>query len=90
MLKSAIRQTKSIALAAVIAVALFAPPAAASELSQDEIDRIMSMRAAPYREDAELEPLPPGKSSMPSLPAKRKFLQLWLNNLPGTGQKTEP
>ena len=60
MQKSAIRQTISIALAAVIAVALFAFPAAASELSQDEIDRIMSMRAAPYREDAELEPLPPG------------------------------
>ena len=61
MQKGAIRQTISIALAAVIAVALFAfSPAAASELSQDEIDRIMSMRAAPYREDAELEPLPPG------------------------------
>ena len=39
MQKSAIRQTISIALAAVIAVALFAFPAAASELSQDEIDR---------------------------------------------------
>ena len=61
MLVCAMRQTISIALAAVIAVALFAfSPAAASELSQDEIDRIMSMRAAPYREDAELEPLPPG------------------------------
>ena len=61
MQKSAIRQTISIALAAVIAVALFAfPPAAASELSQDEIDRIMSMRAAPYREYAVLEPLPLG------------------------------
>lgn len=61
MAKSAKKQTLFIALATLAAIALFATTAAAGELSQDEIDRIMSLRAAPYRESLEeRDPLPPG------------------------------
>ena len=50
MQKSAIRQTISIALAAVIAVALFAFPAAASELSQVYFGRRRAAYALPGRD----------------------------------------
>lgn len=64
MTKSAINHLISITLAALASVALFAQQApAAEELSQDEIDRIMSMRAAPYRNaptGEDREPLPQG------------------------------
>lgn len=63
MTKSAINHLISITLAALASVALFAQQVpAAEELSQDEIDRIMSMRAAPFREapDGDREPLPLG------------------------------
>lgn len=60
MRKGAIKTTTSIMLAAIAAVALLSPIAAAEELSQDEIDGIMSMRAAPYRGAEEGEPLPYG------------------------------
>ena len=64
MTKSAINHLISVTLAALASVALFAQQApAAEELSQDEIDRIMSMRAAPYRNaptGEDREPLPQG------------------------------
>ena len=60
MREGAIRTTISIILTAIAVVALFSSIAAAEELSQDEIDGIMSMRAAPYRGAEEMDVLPPG------------------------------
>ena len=60
MREDAIRTTISIILTAIAVVALFSSIAAAEELSQDEIDGIMSMRAAPYRGAEEMDVLPPG------------------------------